>query len=276
MDDLQILGLTRFSLLSTGGFRSGPQDLAERRAWLYAPRRLDARLAWFERVTLPGLRRQSCGDFTHVLLTGADLPRPWADDLAGLAAEVPQIVLVRSAPGPHRELCSAALRAQVRPGAAVLAQFRLDDDDAVAVSFVERLRTDLPPLLGLLELRRQFALDYGKGLRLTWDGAQLLVQGAFARQWTPGLVHVSRPALGRFILEMDHSRMWHFMPVISWTDEYLFLRGVHGDNDSSAPVPARDRVALSPQRAERLLVRRFGIDRATLAQHLLDMAAAAS
>lgn len=276
MDEVQILGLTRFSVLSTGGFQDGPQELAERRAWLYAPQRLDARLAWFEQVTLPGLRGQHCGDFNLVLLTSADLPQPWAGALEALVAEMPQIVLSRCEPGPHRELCAAALRAQVRPEAKALAQFRLDDDDAVAVSFIERLRGDLPLLLGLLEHRRQFALDYGKGLRLRWDGVQLETEGVYARQWAAGLVHVSRPDLGRSILDMDHSRMWHFMPVISWTDEYLFLRGVHGDNDSAARVPTRDHIPLPPGRAERLLRRRFGIDPEALARRLLDIAAPAA
>lgn len=270
-DTLQILGLCRFSLPSLGGFQSQEGSIDDIRARLYAPERLEQRLAWFEFVTLPALRAQTDTGYKLVLLIGADLPEPWQSRLIELVAPVPQIVIERAEPGPHRQLCAAAMRPQVDPGATVLAQFRLDDDDAVPVDFIQRLRRELAPVLGLLSLRDQFAVDYGKGFVLRWGDEGLVAEPRYARQWTPGLVHVSRPALGRFILDMDHSRMWWHMPVLSWTDEFMWIRGAHGGNDSQIPQAGRDAVDLSASKTDRHLTERFRIDQGAFARRLLDI-----
>ena len=58
-------------------------------------------------------------------------------------ADVPQIDLQFRGPGNHRDLCRwvMAEAASVR-SADVLAEFRLDDDDAVALNYIRRIRDD--------------------------------------------------------------------------------------------------------------------------------------
>ena len=272
MDDrVQILGLCRFSVPSLGGFQTEHDSLEARRAALYHPARLEARLAWFETVMLPAIAAQDDRDFTLVLLVGEDLPEPWRGRLLALVAGIPEIVVEWAAPGPHREICAAAMRAHVEPGARVLAQFRLDDDDAVARGFTARLRADLPPVLGLLDRRKGFAVDYGKGIVLRWKNRMLSAEARHARQWTPGLVYVNRPEEDRFILDTQHHQMWRYMPVISWTDELMWVRGAHDGNDSAVPRAGADRIAMTEERLHRLLDRRFGIDIAALGRRLLDI-----
>ncbi|MCR8726542.1 putative rhamnosyl transferase [Frigidibacter sp. ROC022] len=270
---LQIIGLCRFSVPGIGGFQTEHGTIEARRAMLYDPARLDRRLAWFEHVCLPGLRAQTDPDFTLVLLLGEDLPEPWRGRVLALVADVPQIVVEYAPPGPHREICAEAMRRHVHPEATVLAQFRLDDDDAVAGSFVARTRRDLAAVLGILDHKRNFALDYVRGLVLRWDGELMSYEPRFAHLWTAGLVFVNRPADDRFILDTRHDRMWYYMPVVSQSDEIMFLRGAHGGNDS--PIGrGRDRYPLSEERFETVLRKRFHVDLEALARRLLDIAAA--
>lgn len=271
-NSIQALGLCRFSLPSIGAFQSQDGSIEDIRARLYQPERLNQRLAWFEHVTLPALRHQTDPDFTLVLLIGADLPEPWRGALCALTEDVPQIRIETAEPGPHRALCADAMRPHLRPEAEFVAQFRLDDDDAISTDFIARMRRDLQPVLGLLELRDQFAVDYGRGFVLRWTEEGLIAEPRYARQWTPGLVHVSRPALGRFILDIDHSKMWRHMTLLSWTDEYMWIRGAHGGNDSDVPGAGGERITLAPERIDRQLTSRFKIDQAAFARRLLDIA----
>lgn len=274
-ETLQILGLCRFSVPSLGGFQTEHETIEERRAMLYAPARLEQRLAWFEHVWLPGLRAQSDPDFSVVLLVGEDLPEPWRGRLLALVEGIRQIIVEYAAPGHHREVCAAAMRKHVHPQATVLAQFRLDDDDGVASSFIARTRRDLAEVLGILDHKRNFALDYVRGVVLRWDGELLGYEPRLARLWTPALVYVNRPEDDRYILDTQHDRMWYYMPVVAQSDEIMWLRGQHGLNDS-AIGPMRDTYPLPEPRFEKVLRKRFHVDLAGLARRLLDIAEARS
>lgn len=267
---LQVLGLCRFSVPSDGGFQQEHATPEARRAALYAPERLNDRLAWFQHVCLPSLRDQTDKDFLLVLLIGEDLPQPWRGRLEALVADVPQIVIEETAPGHHRRICAAAMRRHVAPGTTLLAQFRMDDDDAVAVNFVERLRQDLFDTVDILRRKRQYAIDYGRGIVLSWRDRMLDYSPRLTRLWTPALVMVNRPEEDRFILDAQHNKMWWYMPVVSQTDQVMFVRGDHGGNDSSIPKAGREVFELPEDRFKIVVKHRFHIDLTAFARALLD------
>jgi len=271
---IQPIGLCRFSVPSLGGFQTEHDSIEARRAMLYAPARLDQRLAWFEHVALPGIRGQTDRDFTLVLLIGEDLPEPWRGRLLDLVRDIPEIRVETARPLHHRTVCADAMRPHVRPEASVLAQFRLDDDDAVAVEFVARLKRDVREVIALLDRKQCFGLDYGRGMVLRWARGGFEVEPRLARQWTPALVFVNRPGADRYILDTQHNRMWHHMPMVSQTDEVMWVRGEHGTNDSR--VTGGDPFDLPPERREVLLAKKFGIDLTAFARRLLDNAARAT
>ena len=229
--NIQVLGLCRFSLVSEGAFQVEHASLEERRAFLYDPERLQQRFVWFEHVVLPCLRAQTDPRFTLIVLTGDDLPQPFADLLEELCATVPQIVLDRRSAGPHRDLCRAAVRARVDPAADVVAQFRLDDDDAVAIDFVERVRADFLPLSPFFARSGLLSLDYARGLVLSVEEG-ITLRPVVAENWTPALVVFLPPEADRAILDFPHHMLLTRMPGIHLTDDYMFVRGRHESNDS--------------------------------------------
>ena len=228
---IQVLGLCRFSLVSEGAFQVEHATVAERRAFLYDPARLQQRFVWFEHIVLPCLRAQSDPDFRLIVLTGEDLPEPFASLLEALCQTVPQIVLERRPPGPHRDLCRDVMQAHVDPGADVVAQFRLDDDDAVAIDFVRRVRADFATLDPIYRMTGRLSLDYARGLVLSVEGG-ITLRPVVVENWTPGLVIFLPPDSDRAILDFPHHWLLTQMPGVHLTDSYMFIRGRHETNDS--------------------------------------------
>lgn len=256
---VQVLGLCRFSVPSLGAFQVEHDTIEERRAMLYAPDRLAHRLAWFRHVALPCLRAQTDPDFKLVLLLGEDIPDPWHGTIRDLVADVPQVVIEYAAPGPHREVCAVAMRRHIDPGAEVVAQFRLDDDDAVAVDFVARTRAEVPPLMHLFRRSGAMAIDWCRGVLLTERDGTLTPTLRRAQLWTPGLVILTKPMAAKMVLDYPHHLVWRHMPVLSLQDDVMFLRGAHGGNDSTISQERRPET-LPAERWPILMQRRFGID----------------
>ncbi len=256
---VQVLGLCRFSVPSLGAFQVEHDSIEERRAMLYAPERLEHRFLWFSHVALPSIRAQTDPDFRLIVLLGEDFPEPWLSQMQALIADVPQVVLDFAPPGPHREVCADAMRRHVDPTADVLAQFRLDDDDGVAVDFVARIRADLAAVLPVYGRADLMALDYCRGVLLTETDGILVPTLRRASLWTPALVLLSRPMAARMILDYPHHLIWRHMPLISFQDEAMFLRGSHGGNDSAIGQERRPET-LPLERWPGLMQRRYGID----------------
>lgn len=257
---IQVLGLCRFSYLVESGFQSMSGDLAQRRARLYAPARLTLRILWFEHVFLPAIRAQSDPDFTLIVLTGEDFPEPWRGLLQALVAVVPQIRLVFRPVGRHREACRAVVRDHVDPGADVVAEFRLDDDDAVAVDYVERIRADFcHRLRPLYRPAARLSLDYARGLVLAADAGDVVVHGAVTHNWTPGLTIFLPPDDPEAVLDFPHHILQRLMPGVGLAERVMYLRGMHGTNDSGGLVGRLDD-AMTRGRAKAVLARRFRID----------------
>lgn len=260
---VQVLGLCRFSVPSHGAFQTEHRTVEARRAMLYDPARLAQRFVWFERVALPGLRGQTDGDFTLVVLLGQDFPEPWLGRMRAVVADVPQLRLVFAPPGEHRAICADALRPLVDPAADRVAQFRLDDDDGIAFGFVQRIRRDLRLMGAMVGRHPALALDYAKGFVLRDQGAGLGVEQVIAQCWTPGLAVVLPPDDGRFVLDFPHHKIWRRMPVFSQIDQAMFLRGAHDHNDST--VFGRGALAGAElAAAQALIAARFGVDVAGL------------
>lgn len=233
---VQVLGLCRFSFTGLGAFQREHETIAERQAALFDPKRLRERLTWFEHVTLPPLRAQTDPAFTLLVLTGTDLPGWARQRLDALLSDLPQARLVAHEPAPSHATANAVLQAAVDGDADLIAQFRMDDDDAVAVDFVERLRRDAAIPAGLVREARPVALDYTRGMVLSVQAGSARLVPRFAQYWTPGLAVLFRPRARHALMNFRHNRLWQSMTTLTQQDSVMWLRGHHGSNDSSFPV----------------------------------------
>ncbi len=144
--DIRVIGICRFALLGRGdwkAYRDGSAGdaaiIARQAEVLFAPARLEARLKSFELLTLASLGGQSDQDFRFVVLSSEQMPAPFRARLAALCAGVPQVSLhfcpVTTAPAAQRALFRER---GIRYGEVL--QFRLDDDDCLAVDFIRRMK----------------------------------------------------------------------------------------------------------------------------------------
>jgi len=260
-DGLQVQGLCRFSYPCTGGFKKYHNSLPERRAALYDPRRLDQRLAWFTHVGLPGLAAQTDPDFTLHVLVGEDLPNPWRDRLADAIAPVPQIRLHALPPLDHRAACRQVLLGARDQTKAHVAEFRLDDDDAVAVTYVETLRKLHRKMSRVAGAKGRVALDHGRGvvLEATPDG-QIVPHGVVSHCWSAALALYARPDDDGTIMDFPHHKIWMRMPFVNLTDQVMFIRGDHGGNDAETPWAGTGPFPVPEAEWPKLLQTRFGMD----------------
>ena len=237
--NVQVQGLCRWSYPSEpGAFRKEPDaaDLERLRAQLYDPDRLELRLFYLEHVMLPSLRRQTDQDFTLHMLMGDQLPADVRARVLALVADVPQINPIFAAEGqPHQEICRHVMMAGRRDGR-VVAEFRLDDDDAVAVDFVEETRGFFVKIRRVWRSGGKMALDFNKGYILNTQDKGLDLLPVTARYWTPALVLYLRPHENHSLLDFAHAQMWKRIPTLTHPRQPMFIRGAHGGNDSSVSI----------------------------------------
>lgn len=259
---VQAIGVCRFSLLTTAGFKSGPQSQDERAAYLFEDRRMAIRMAWFRHVVVPSIRAQTDRDFTFVVLTSTLLPQKWRDQLSEAVEGVSEIELDFADPGKHYQLANNAIIRRIAPETDVVAQFRLDDDDAVAHDYIHRVRQDFDETL--LPLYRRFnavCSDYSNGFVLDTDGNTTRFLRLQVTTW-PCAQTVYLPANSKQALfSWGHHQLHSVMPTVTFCDGNMFMRGRHSENDSGVRVRAQDNVK---EWGTDALMRRFGINLADL------------
>lgn len=258
---MQVIGLCRFSYPALGGFQVAHETVEDRMRYLYQPARMEERLRLFETVALPGLKKQTDGDFTFVIVTGTSLPAPYAARLQALVADMPQARIVSAEPGKMRDVMKQVFRdARHGPRKPVL-QFRHDDDDAVSVDFVERLRQAAEGARGLLASSGSVAIDYSLGYTASF-GPEGITAAETYRPWLGvGLAMYAGPGVGRSIMNFAHNKMPRHMPALAFSDAPMWVRGHNRYNDSRQGKTCTDPELLPLSRdQEREFAMRFAID----------------
>lgn len=258
---IQVLGLCRWSYPSQpGAFKWDGETFEDLLTQIYDPDRLAMRLLFLEHVWLPSVRSQIDKDFEIVMLMGNDLPV--GPEVEALIKDVPQIKPVYMPTGRnHREVCNEVMIAHRDPDAKVIAEFRLDDDDAVASEFVAMARSEFLKFRPMFYDATRVALDFTSGFVLD-AGEDVTVTPVDARCWVPGTVQYCRPHNPHSLLDIPHLDIWKRMPVMSDGRVPMFVRGSHADNDSNLQRRLResDGDQASDEEISTILQVRFGID----------------
>lgn len=238
---MQVIGLCRFSYPAQGGFQVEHASIEERCRYLYSQPRMEERFRLFEAIAMPCLQEQTDPDFTFVVLVGDNLPKPHLERLNDLIVSFPQARIVTAAPGPHREVMKRVLnQARNNPQDPCL-QFRHDDDDAVSVDFVERLRQTAADCPGLIAKNRTVAIDFNKGFVAEASADGLAVTEIHRPYYTAAMGMYVRGGCQLSIMNFGHERIARFMPSVTISDAPMFVRTHNGYNDSrqkkAKPLP---------------------------------------
>lgn len=229
---MQVIGLCRFSYPALGGFQVEHATPEARAAFLYDPVRMDERFATFETMTLPSMRAQTDPDFTLAIVVGDAMPEPLLERLLNLVQDMPQAVIVPRAPGRHRQVMREVINDVRHSGTLPSLQFRMDDDDAVGVTFVARLRKAAGQIAPLLARHRYVAIDFNQGHVARIGPEGIRAKPTIETLWTPALGMAVAPGASRGIMNFSHAKLGRVMPVVTLPGEDLMLRGHNGFNDS--------------------------------------------
>lgn len=230
---MQTIVFCRFSYPAIGGFQVDHDTIDARRAFLYAPERMEQRFALFEHLCLPGLRAQTDPDFDLVVLVGTCLPDPYLARLQALLAGMPQARIIARDPAPHRQICQSVLNAARKHVNKPCLQVRHDDDDAIAVDFIARLRKAASDCEALLLGNKLVGFDWNRGYTICRSD---LHPFEITETVTPYLGVAQAMAVQggvrQSLMNFAHSRINRFMPTVTFADPPMFLRAHHAHNDS--------------------------------------------
>ena len=239
-DKAQIIGICRFSYPAKGGFQVDHETVEERMAFLFEPARMEERFRLFECFTLPSLRAQTDPRFTLLIVIGNSMPEPWRSRLYDLVIGIPQVIVQERPPEQHRLVMKKAINSVREDTGEPCLQFRMDDDDAVAVDFIEKLRRISGQCAGLIDKTRHVAIDFIEGF-LAEPGPEGLNIKPFREDMVTAALAISvRPNIPNSIMNFSHKKIGRRMPVIAIPGEPMYLRGFSEFNDSRQVGMVRD------------------------------------
>lgn len=257
---MQAIGLCRFSYPALGGFQVEHETIEERIAYLYEDRRLEERFRLFDTVALPCLRAQTDPDFTLIIVVGDQFPAHHKKRLEAMIADVPQALIHHEPPRQQREVMKDVLNdARLDPSKPCL-QFRYDDDDAVAVDFIAKMRKAASDCAPLLRQHKTVALDWNQGYIAEFSADGIAAVEVFRQFNVAALGMYVQGNCQKTIMNFAHHKLPQFMPAVSLSDKAMFVRSHNNFNDSRQRLAKGFEVAPLNPAQERLFNSCFAID----------------
>ncbi len=263
-DHRPIYGHIRFSFYGFTDTRLKPDPDDSALATLYDEKRMARRFFLFENLTLPSLIAQTDRNFTTVLMSSDVMPDRFKERLVAVAARLPGAIVefstTRRGDLAFRRFIGESLAPRMS-GTAV--HFRLDDDDALAVSYISRLRQvsqTLPP---------GTHITFPSGIMLFPSGRDEPSGASMPHQRFLTAIGLATVNSARFVknpFQMMHSNVWTRWPVVSDPSFPAFIRTQHFANDTAEK---QDRIisGLQLERFSRRAGRYTRAVEAMLAQH---------
>ncbi|EBA18456.1 hypothetical protein RSK20926_12074 [Roseobacter sp. SK209-2-6] len=229
---MQVIGLCRFSYVGYGGYKITHESLEERRAFLYAPERLEERFRLFETVCLPSVLGQTDQDFQLHVVIGECFPERYQERLLELTEDLPNVAISLQPPERHRRQMIRVLNAAREDPSEPCIQFRLDDDDAMAVDFIARLKQAAKDLKPIWQGYPLTTIDFNRGYiyRATAQGLQIAPDREICLALALGVIVPG--GSDRTIMHQGHHLLWQESPTLTFPDQDMYLRGYNGFNDS--------------------------------------------
>ncbi len=244
-----IVGMIRFSIvLEESNFfppLSG-QGYEDRKALIFDHDRLQRRFQLFEDICLPSLTAQSDQNFNMMLITSRDLP-DWAQDrLMDSVRDLPNVYVRAYRPQANiQRVFKRSAFEMLDPTAPITASFRLDDDDALACDYIERLREYLVPENAekVITFTHGHQVALSDGALQVWDDTRECGSAGLALIQKGGVI--SLPEIATIHGLGGHRKVGQFAAVIVDTTEAMYVQtanrvnvsGRRGDVEGQAISP---------------------------------------
>ncbi|MDQ2095751.1 glycosyltransferase [Rhodalgimonas zhirmunskyi] len=258
---IPIVGCVRFSVLTEDYYAERFGTVERIAEHIFAPERLELRFKLFETLCLPAMTQQTDLGFRCVILTSTLLPADARARLDALIAPHPHLSIYAAPPQKHYPLTRAAYFSALPEGAKRWIFFRIDDDDAVSLDYIERLRRIADCLDGL-HPNEQFAIAFNHGfyLELSEDESEnSLIDGSERNPLSVGVALLSGGDDERSPYRYNHRMLATRYNLYSDMSATVFLRSVHRDNKSD-PKKLGPADTMKRREVDRQVRERFGLD----------------
>lgn len=257
---IPVVGVVRFSVLALDYYTESFGTVDKIAEHLFSPERLALRFNLFEKLCLPSLVQQSDRNFRAVILTSTELPSDARARLDDLVAEHEHIEVFAAEPDQHYPISRAAYRSVPLGEASHKLWFRLDDDDAVAHDYVERLK-HIGGTLRALHEDRPFMIAFNRGfyVEVSGQGGNRIVDFVERAPLSVGTALLAPAAYERTPYRYNHRALGQHYNLYTDISAPVFLRTIHADNKSQ---PTKQGVGekLPEAEIERQIRERFDFD----------------
>lgn len=269
---MRVIGVCRFSYPAHGGFRRMHDSLEEREAYLYDDARMALRFWHFESLTLPSLKAQTNPEFTVLVIIGENMPKHWLDRLHEITAPLPQLKIVPTPPIKHRTALELAIKAELGDTDQPSLQFRIDDDDAIGIDFVQQARFALRRSGRFHRETGRMAFDFNSGFSVKLSDTGLAVRAEFGHFLSCGLAVYFPAKDTKTVMNFGHHKLHQVMPMMIQPAPPMYLRSKHDDNDSGDKFQPRNLVPADEAQKE-LFKTRFNVSEDHIAKVFDDLSA---
>lgn len=231
-EDRQIYGHIRFSFYGITDTRERPDEDGAALARLYSETRMARRFFLFENLTLPSLINQTDRAFKTVIMSSSVMPDRFKDRLRAIVAKLPGGVVEFSeetrGEAAFRRFMLEAAGYKLRANSI---HFRLDDDDAVSVNYIARLRHVSRVLSPGTHITFPTGIFLFPARPDAPDGVSMVQQRFLT---AIGLATVNGGSFQKNPYQMMHGSVWARWPVVSDPTFFSHIRTQHFENDTLA------------------------------------------
>ena len=240
--------IIRFSLAFRGkNMRPASKTLNEKR--------LKQRFILFERICLPSLIKQRYKNNVKIIIKITNnLPRKWKNRLITLTKKYPFIIIQKFNPRQgnySKSLLLNNIEKYINPNTKIIATTRMDDDDALSPNFTNLISRYMNEkyINKIISFPRGYVLDT-KNKRYFLNRRKRIALGLTLIQ--------DRNNYKKFpcgVYSTNHTK-WHKKTKCIYPKQIIYIRTVHGTNDSGLLASTRVRLRRG-NRNIRLLRRKF-------------------
>jgi hypothetical protein len=228
-----MIGLLRFSVLTPTYYSERFPTLDKAAEHLFSDDRMALRFRLFENLCLPSLVQQTDPDFHCVVLTAETMPEVYKKRLETLLAPYPNITCRPVGTDRHYQLIKQGYKSVPTGDASHKILFRLDDDDAVDLGFVERTKRLANGVLALGNPDLPTAISYNRGYYADLTGGAVDVFDACERApLSTGTALLAPVGFARNPYRYNHRALAQHFNLYSDISVPGFIRTIHGDNKS--------------------------------------------
>ena len=222
---MQITGYCRFSYFGISDTGKAVQTEEDAHQMLYNEDRMATRFHLFENLTAPSILHQSDPDFRFVVITSTIMPERYMSRLKEIVARVPQMELLVTDNRDLTKVLRPMIKSAGASGLLPTLSFRLDDDDAVSVNYIARLRVISE------RLEPNTVVSFPKGFLAFTDGLGKFGE-TFREFHACGFARFNRAGDFRDPFALPHKQEYKRLPAYMDPGFHAYIYAAHGHNNT--------------------------------------------